>query len=153
MSFGWILATPTGKRLAAAAGPCNGRGNSLQAEGAGMLSVTMFIALIKHYLEIETMKIVFISDNSELIRRLKVHKQYDEPYPNETLKSEFDVTEQIYRTTTTYGIHSTYKWVRRHQDKNAAYDLEFEAQLNVDADKYAGDFQLANGKFRPIVSL
>jgi hypothetical protein len=27
MSFGWILATPTGKRLAAAAGPCNGRGN------------------------------------------------------------------------------------------------------------------------------
>jgi hypothetical protein len=25
MSFGWILATPTGNRLAAAAGPCNGR--------------------------------------------------------------------------------------------------------------------------------
>jgi hypothetical protein len=47
MSFGWILATPTGKRLAAAAGPCNGRGNSLRAEGAGMLSVTIFIALIK----------------------------------------------------------------------------------------------------------
>jgi hypothetical protein len=47
MSFKWILATPTGKRLAAAAGPCNGRGNSLQAEGAGMLSVTMFIALIR----------------------------------------------------------------------------------------------------------
>jgi hypothetical protein len=44
--------------------------------------------------------------------------------------------------------------VYRHQGKNAAYDdLELEAQLNVDADKYAGDFQLANGKFRPIVSL
>jgi hypothetical protein len=134
--------TPTGKRSAAAAGPCNGRGNSLRAEGAGTLSVTMFIALIKDYLEIETMKIVFISDNSELIRRLKVHKQYDGPYPNETLKSEFDVTEQRYRTTTTYGIHSIYKWVRGHQDKNAAYsDLVLEAQLNVDADKYAGDFQ------------
>jgi hypothetical protein len=50
------------------------------------------------------MKIVFISDNSELIRRLKVHKHYEEPFPNETLKSEFDVTEQIYRTTKTYGI-------------------------------------------------
>jgi hypothetical protein len=47
MSFGWILAKPTGKRLAAAAGPCNGRGNSLRAEGAGMLSVTMFISLVK----------------------------------------------------------------------------------------------------------
>jgi hypothetical protein len=122
MSSGWILATPTGNQLAAAAGPCDGRGNSLRAEGAEMLSVTMCIALIKHYLEIGTMKIIFISDNSELIRRLKVHKKYDEPYPNETLKSEFDVTEQIYRTTTTYGIHSTYKWVRAHQDKNVAYD-------------------------------
>jgi hypothetical protein len=104
MSFGWILATPTGKRLAAAAGPCNGRGNSLRAEGAGMLSVTMFLALMTKYLEISQMKIVFISDNSELIRRLQVHKHYDEPYPNETLKSEFDVTEQIYKTTTIYGI-------------------------------------------------
>jgi hypothetical protein len=128
--------------------------DSLRAEGAGMLSVTMFIALIKHYLKIETMKIVFISDNSELIRRLKVHKHYDEPFPNETLKSEFDVAEQIYRTTTTYGIQSTYNWVRGHQDKNAAYDdLKLEAQLNVNADKYAGDFQLAKGKFRPLVSL
>jgi ABC-type antimicrobial peptide transport system ATPase subunit len=82
-----------------------------------MLSVTMFIALIKHYLKIEEMKIIFISDNSELIRRLNVHKFYDEPYPNETLKSEFDVSEQIYRTTKTYGIHSTYKWMCGHQDK------------------------------------
>jgi hypothetical protein len=89
-----------------------------------------------------------------LIRRLKVHKHYDACFPNETLKSEFDVTEQIYRTTTTYGIKSTYKWVRGHQDKNTAYDdLELEAQLNVGADKYAGDFQPAKGKFRPLVSL
>jgi hypothetical protein len=34
MSFGWILATPTGKILAAAAVPCNGRGNSLRAVGS-----------------------------------------------------------------------------------------------------------------------
>jgi hypothetical protein len=44
--------------------------------------------------------------------------------------------------------------VRGHQDKNSVYDdLALEEQLNVDADKHAGDFQLANGKFRPIVSL
>jgi hypothetical protein len=154
MSFGWILATPTGERLAAAAGPCNGRGNSLRAEGAGMLSVTMFIALIIKYLEVETMKIVFISDNLELIKRLKAHKHYNDPYPNETLKSEFDVTEQIYRTTETYGIKASYKWVKGHQDKNTPYmDLNLEAQLNVDADKFAGDFQIEKGKFRPLVFL
>jgi hypothetical protein len=39
------------------------------------------------------MKSVFIFDNSELIGRLKAHKHYDEPFPNETLKSEFDVTK------------------------------------------------------------
>jgi hypothetical protein len=155
MSFGWILTTSTGDRLAAAAaGPCNGRGNSLRAEGAGMLSATMFIALITKYLEIEQMRIVFISDNSELIRRLKVHKHYDEPYPNETLKSEFDVTEQIYRTKELYGIDATYRWVRGHQDKHTAYsDLPLEVQLNGDADKFVGDFQIEKGKFRPMVFL
>jgi len=89
-----------------------------------------------------------------LIRRLQVHKHYKEPYPNETLKSEFDVTEQIYRTTEIYGINATYKWVRGHQDKHTAYDdLPLEAQLNVDADKFAGDFQIAKGKFRPMIFL
>jgi hypothetical protein len=154
MSFGWILATPTGERLAAAAGPCNGRGNSLRAEGAGMLSITMFLSLIIKYLGVEPMNVVFISDNAELIRRLRAHKQYDEPYPNETLKSEFDVTEQIHRTTSIYGIQATYRWVKGHQDKDKAYiDLPLEAQLNVDADKFAGDFQIEKGKFRPMVFL
>jgi hypothetical protein len=154
MSFGWILATPSGNRLAAAAGPCSGRGNSLRAEGAGMLSITMFIALIIKHLEVEPMEIIFISDNSELIRRLKAHKQYEDPYPNETLKSEFDVTEQIYKTATTYRIKTTYRWVKGHQDEHTAYaDLPLEAQLNVDADKFAGDFQSTRGKFRPLVFL
>jgi hypothetical protein len=41
--------------------------------------------------------------------------------------------------------------VRGHQDKNTAYDdLELEAQLNSDADKYAGDFQLAKLRYNVI---
>jgi hypothetical protein len=121
MSFRWILATPSGELLAAAAGPCNERGNLLRAEGVGMLPVTMFIALIIKYLKVEPMKIVFILDNSELIRRLQVHKHYKEPYPNETLKSKFDITEQMYKTTKIYRIKATYWWVRSHQDKHTAY--------------------------------
>jgi hypothetical protein len=108
MSFGWILATPSGERLAAAAGPMQRKRNSLRAEGVGMLSVTMFIALIIEYLKVEPMKILFIPDNLELIRRLQVHKHYEEPYPNETLKPEFDATEQIYKTTKIYGIKAAY---------------------------------------------
>jgi hypothetical protein len=85
---------------------------------------------------------------------LQVHKHYNEPYRNEALKSEFDVTEQIYRTTKSYGIQATYRWVKGHQDKETAYvDLPLEAQLNVDADKFAGEFQAENRKFRPMVFL
>jgi hypothetical protein len=100
-----------------AAGPCNGRGNSLRAEGAGMLSVTLFLAILIKYLKMTSLNVVCIADNAELIRRCNAHKQYNEPYPNETLQSEFDVTEQIYKTQTEYNINATFKWVKGHQDK------------------------------------
>jgi hypothetical protein len=127
MSFGWILATPSGLRLVGAAGPCNGRGNSLRAEGAGMLSVTLFIAILKKYLKMESFNIA--------------HKHYKEPYPNETLRSEFDVTEQMYKTQTEHNIKSTLKWVKGHQDKKIKKeDLSLEVQLNIEADEPAGLF-------------
>jgi hypothetical protein len=59
-------------------------------------------------MNIETMKVLLISDNSELIRRLKVNKHYDEPFPNETLKSEFDVTEQIYRKQQQHMVYNLF---------------------------------------------
>ena len=154
MSFGWILATPSGLRLVGAAGPCNGRGNSLRAEGAGMLSVTLFIAILTKYLKMKSFNIVCIADNAELIRRCNAHKHYKEPYPNETLRSEFDVTEQIYMTQTEHNIKSTFKWVKGHQDKKIKKeDLSLEAQLNIEADELAGSFQQTDGKFRPLVHL
>ena len=154
MSFGWILSTPDGVRLVGAAGPCNGRGNSLRAEGAGMLSVTLFLAILTKYLKMTSLNVVCIADNAELIRRCNAHKQYKEPYPNETLRSEFDVTEQIYKTQTEYNINATFKWVKGHQDKKIRKDdLPLEAQLNIEADELAGAYQQTNGIFRPLVHL
>ena len=46
MSFGWVLATADGVHLAKSCGGCDGRGSSLQAEAVGMLSISIFIALI-----------------------------------------------------------------------------------------------------------
>jgi hypothetical protein len=63
MSFWWILATPQGTRLIGSKGPCNGRGNSLRAEGAGMLSGTLFLSILSEYFD-QSFKIVFISDNA-----------------------------------------------------------------------------------------
>jgi hypothetical protein len=81
MSFGWVLATPEGKRLVGSKGPCNGRGNLLRAEGAGMLSVTMFLSVMIQYLEIQQINMVCISDNAELIRRCNCHKRIRRPIP------------------------------------------------------------------------
>ena len=152
MSFGWTLATPDGNRIVGSKGPCNGRGNSLRAEAAGMLSATMFLSILCTYLDIQVFNVVCISDNAELIRRCKAHLHYKEPFPNETLKSEYDVTEQIYRTQAAHNIKATFYWVKGHQDKNNTYlELPLEAQLNVDADELAGEYQEEHGKFRPLV--
>ena len=68
--------------------PCNERGNSLQAEGVGMLSVTVFFVLITEYTQKELLSVMFVSDNQELINRCNAHLQYIIPYPNETIKLE-----------------------------------------------------------------
>ena len=93
MSFGWILATPNGNIIATGAGPCNGRGNSLRSEGAGMLAVTVLISLILTFTSKPSIDLICVSDNQELINRMNEHKNYNLPFPNETTRSEFDITE------------------------------------------------------------
>ena len=43
------MTTPEGKHLVQSYGPANGRGNSLRAEAVGMLSISIFVALIAKY--------------------------------------------------------------------------------------------------------
>ena len=81
---------------------------------------------------------------------MKEHKEYDFPFPNEKTKSEFDITEQIFRTTKAYNISADYNWVRGHQDRDKEYDkLDTFARLNVNADHLAGKYQRCKGTFRP----
>jgi len=55
MTFGWVICTPNKWRLGTAAGPCIGRVNLLRHEASGMLSVSLFFALVKTYFEFESM--------------------------------------------------------------------------------------------------
>jgi hypothetical protein len=154
MSFGWVLATPTGKLLVGSKGPCNGRGNSLRAEGAGMLSATVFFSTIVKYMKLKLFRVKCISDNAELIRRCKSHLQYKDPFPNKTLRSKYDITEQIYNTQEEHNIKAFFHWEKGHQDNNKnKEDLPLEAQLNIEADKLAGKYQEEYGKYRPIINM
>ena len=85
MSFGWVLSTAGGVNLATSYRGCDGRGSSLQAKIVGMLSISLFIALLAKYSKRTNIKIVYISDNLELIIRHKEHLKYTDPYPNNTL--------------------------------------------------------------------
>ena len=60
--------------------------------------------------------IQFLADNQSLITREKQHLEYSEPYPNHTLKAEFDLTEQIYQTIQEADIQASFYHVKGHQD-------------------------------------
>ena len=84
-----------------------------------MLAVTVLISLILTFTSHPTIHLTCVSDNLELIKRMKEHKKYNHPFPNETTRSEFDVTEQIFLTSKTHNIIADYEWVLGHQDKFA----------------------------------
>ena len=134
MTFGWVMSTPGGHRLAKAAGHCQGRENSLRPEATGMLSATVFIALLQQYQKenITSVKVQYTSDNLELVRRESNHTRYRDSYPIAALTAEYDVIEQIYLTNQSNQIKATYSWVRGHQDQyRNTSELSLKAKLNI----------------------
>ena len=98
MSSGWVLLTAKGLHLAKSFGGCEGRGSSLQVEAVGMLSISIFVALMPKHRKRTDIKIKYEPDNLELINRIKEHLNYKNLYQNNMLSAEFDITEQIYLT-------------------------------------------------------
>ena len=98
-------------------------------------------------------KMVYVSDNLHLINTSKEHKNYDKPYPNSTLSSEFDITEQIYQTNKTYKIDASFHHVYGHQDTKSRGEMSMEAKLNVEADRLAGEYQDKFGAYSPITHM
>jgi hypothetical protein len=97
---------------------------------------------------------VLATDNSGLIDRAKTQSLLKYSVPNTTFQPDWDIVEAIVRTVAQSKLVVTYKYVRGHQDEKTAYELlPFLAQLNVDADTYAGRYQRAYGSHRPIIPL
>lgn len=88
-----------------------------------------------------------MSDNKELINRQANHKTYQYPYPNQTLKAEFDLTEQTYMTHKAYNIIGTFNYVYGHQDNNDDYmKVPLDTQLNIEANALAELYYTSGGK-------
>ena len=97
MTFGWIMSTPDGGRVDRCAGHCYGRESFLQAEATGMLSASVFMAMIRqsNLNQDKEMRVQYASNNMELGKRGREHQDYMELYKNTTLRAEYDLTEQI----------------------------------------------------------
>ena len=106
-----------------------------------MLSNSPFIALIAKCSNCTNIKIVYVSDNMELINRNKDHLNYKYPYPIDILSAEFDITEQKYLTNQTYKINASFQHVYGHQDTRTRKKMSTKAKLNVEADRLAGVYQ------------
>ena len=153
ISFDWLLSTAGGVHLATSYDGCDSQGSSLRAEAVGMLSISPFIALMEKHRKRTNIKIIFISDNLELINRNKEHLNYTNPYPNNTLAAEFDITKQTYLTNQTYKVEALFQHVYSHQDTKSRGEISTKAILNVEADILAGKYQDKLVAYSPITHI
>jgi ribonuclease HI len=97
-SFGWIISTATGTRLATCAGPAFGcKPTSYRAEGYGILSVLQFFQLAsEQWGTIGPCHIV--CDNEALVKQLGKTNEYTKTQPNQTMIAEWDILIEIWET-------------------------------------------------------
>lgn len=88
MTFGWVMALPTGKRLVRCAGPTFGLyGSSFRAEGYGFLSVSRFLIRLQEFCQVQPRwRIQMTTDNEGLLTRVTSSLPHRDPFPNLTLK-------------------------------------------------------------------
>jgi hypothetical protein len=120
-----------------------------------MLSVVCFIQrLLQWTFRDSVLEGVLTTDNTGLIACVTSQSKLRYPIPNATFKSDWDIVESIVQTVWASRIHITLEHVWGHQDNTTpTAELDLLAQLNVEADKYAGDFCFCQGKHCPIIPL
>ena len=168
-SFGWAISDDAGHRVATCTGPARSKTPySYRSESYGMLSLLCFLKRLSEYInQWEPWQGTVATDSLSLIDTLhgKTYTSAD-PYgalPQDKanlttvvldpLIAEWDI---IFSIQTLFrempGLSLIH--VRGHQDKKTPYHrLPLLAQLNVDADTLAGDYQRDKGDFRPDVLL
>ena len=140
-TFGWAISLPCGTRLASCSGSAYGfKPTSFRSEGYGMLSLTRFILRLFEFCGYPIPAgINLATDNEGLIARIASSRQSVTEHPNATLKPDWDVVRSIADTLLLFPSPKI-EHVTGHQDDEADYcDLPLVSQLNIDADKLAGE--------------
>lgn len=171
-SFGWALSLANNTNLAHCSGPVFGsKPTSYRAEGYGLLSMIRFIIRLSEYCSnLKPLnKSRMASDNSSLVDTVTSRQLpsalVDSLDPDSadrslhymaqaqtSLVSDWDILNEIRVSLPELPMTPKILWVKGHQDDNRDYeDLPLLARLNVDADRFAGEFQDQFGASRPTV--
>jgi hypothetical protein len=94
-----------------------------------------------------------MTDNQGLLTRVEKSLPYPDPFPNNTLLANWDITNQITETLCKSATIPTFRHVKGHQDDKLPYHaLNLgDAQLNIDANVEAGKFQVLYPTDQPII--
>jgi ribonuclease HI len=153
-SFGWMMSSSDGARLAQCMGPVRGRSlHSYRAEATGMLSALRFLIRLREFCQMHDPWLgIVATDSQSLLDTLSGETTLDENrnvpvdldfnrVVLDVMTPEWDVLIEIQKSLRKLpGVRLEY--VKGHQDQEAAYEsLPLLAQLNVDADRIAGEYQ------------
>ena len=152
-AFGWCISHTNGNRLATGMGPAQGwKPSSYRAEGYGLLSILRFLVRLFEFCSSEPRCSKVYCDNLGLITKILSRQNCTTWYPNETITSEWDLIQNIVSSLQIFPTPPMIVHVKGHQDDHLPYDqLPLEAQLNVDADAAATEYQTLHGAHRPVV--
>jgi hypothetical protein len=114
-----------------------------------MLAILRFLVRLCEFCGSPPLGSSLYCDNLALVNRIDKRLRCKRWYPNETISSDWDVVQAIIATLQTFEKCPEIQHVKGHQDDHVPYDrLPLEAQLNVDADAAATEFQETYGRSR-----
>ena len=149
MSFGVTIGLQDGRILVELMGPASGSPSSHRAECTGCLAGAVFCAELHRFsgTSFNGLNIIVVSNNQGMIRSLSDRISHDKVYPNSTLRSDWDLLEEIVCQYKKMDLLSfVFEWVKGHQD---AYDPHRElstlAVFNIQSDSLVATYTQQNG--------
>jgi len=147
-SFGWVLSTNQGQRLLHITGPaCGAHSNSCRVEGCGILHIVRLVCCAQSFITGTLSKSQLHCDNKCMVESSQEAPAEWKRTPDSTQASDCDVLAKIWATRDLLSAAAcpAVLHIKVHQDKKTACELlSLPAQLNVDADKLAGDHMAAH---------
>ena len=93
ISFGWVIATKTGIKIASGNSKGYRQTSSHQAESYDMVAVTAFLQIWKNFVDAKDVKLALWCDNKKLIQQVRQRFEYEDSYTIATLALDWDTVE------------------------------------------------------------